>query len=152
MSDDNFKKYDSNDSYTAHFARLTKDADIKAFDDREIVRITFVSSSRKDAHADMWIDATATDFQADLVKHLKKGDVVSITGKLTMRKYGENQEKVSFGIDRADIIVPPSLFAELKARGFTPGAGKKGATKAAPPPKKTGPTKRAVVDVDLDAE
>lgn len=117
-----FKKYDSASTYENRYARLTKDAEVKTFGDgKESVRLTFVDTSRVEADADMWIEATCTDRDAPAMKYLKKGDVINVEGHLSMRRFGDNQEKVAFSVRFATIRLSIDLRAKLKERGFTPG-------------------------------
>ncbi len=145
-----FKKYDSASKYLNFGARLTKDAEVKEFDGRKVVRVTFVDQSRHEADVDMWIEATAGDRQAELAAFLKKGDTLGVEGKLSMRKYQKDGvEKFSIGIRRAELHVPIELFVKLKERGFTPGlAGAVAKTAAKPLPPKAKPAARPVMNLD----
>lgn len=144
-----YAKFDSASSYENRYARLTKDAEVKSFGDgKESVRITFVDTSRNENDADMWIEAQAPDRMAEKVKHLKKGDVVDVEGKLSMRRYGDNNEKVAFSIRFAEIRMSPELQGKLKERGYS-GAGGNSKPAAKPAPKKPTPTKAARPTVDL---
>lgn len=135
MADD-YKKYDSEDSYRIEGVRLAKDADVKETGSGNLVTLTFVSTSRNDGDSDLWIEAKVADRQADLAAHLQKGDVLHvIEGKPALRRYGENNEKFAFQLRRARMTVPIGMFAELKERGWTPGA--KGDSKPARQPVKS---------------
>lgn len=138
MGDTEFKAYDSNDLYECCGARLAKDAEVRETANGRMVRLTFVSTSRRAGEngiEDMWVEANVNDFQSDLAAHLKKGDVLhKIHGKPYLRKWGEDGTKISFCVERAQLVVPLDLFKALKERGFVPGAkgaaaGKKPATK-----------------------
>ncbi len=119
---EDFKKRDSNDSYQMLGARLTKDAETRDGDFGKLVRLTFASESKREANSTLWIEATVCDFHAELASHLKKGDILhSIRGKPTLRHWGDDNAKMSFGLDRAEVIPPIELFSELKTRGWTPG-------------------------------
>jgi single-stranded DNA-binding protein len=124
MSKDD-KKYDSDSGWFMKGARLCKDPEVREGANGKMVRLTFVSTSRRDGNSDLWIECNVQDFQTDLASYLLKGDVLHyVEGKDFLRKYGENDEKFSFGIDRARLSVPLDLFATLKERGWTPGGGK----------------------------
>jgi single-stranded DNA-binding protein len=139
MADQEFKNYDTSDRLHFVGARLAKDAEVRETKGGKMVRITAVSTSRNEGNngiVPMWIEFNVNDFQADLAEHLKKGDVLyEIYGHPYMRKWGESDEKVSICVDRAQLVVPPSLFATLKERGFSPGK-KDEAPKAKKPAKK----------------
>ena len=152
-----FKRYDTNDTYDIHNARLAKDADVRRTEFGLMVRITFVSTCRSDRYEDLWVEANISDYHSGLAQWLKKGDIVGVRGKPAFRRYGDDNDKVSFDLLRAEVMVPPGLFAELKSRGFTPGAKageeKKGgkakpAGKAAAKP--TPAKKKAIVQVPDD--
>lgn len=148
MSDD-YKKYDSQDNYNIHNARLTKDATVNEGTKGPMVRLTFVSTSRNDRHSDLWVEATVNDFQASMATYLKKGDVIGVSGKPALRRYGDNDEKISFEIVRADIHPSIPLFQALKERGFEPGA-KPGAKKTGAKKTTTKPAKTVVEIPDDD--
>lgn len=135
MGEKEYKKYDSADKYRMAGVRLAKDAESRDGDHGKMVRLTFVSTSRKEAHSDLWVEANVGDFQAELASFLKKGDILfEVEGKPCLRRYGDDNEKFSFVVDRCSLVIPPDLFAELKERGWEPGAGKptKGAKTSKP--------------------
>ena len=142
-----FRKYDTDSNYTCWAARLTKDAEVKDFGDRQLVRLNFADSSRMDSDEDIWIEANPSDRDAALAKCLKKGDTIGIEGKLTMRRYGDNKEKVAFNIRFAKLHVPIALLMECKEkRGFTPGAASSGGNGKAPA-KANKPAARPTVEI-----
>lgn len=148
-----FKKYDTAANYEAQFIRLSKDAEVKDFGDRKVVRVTWPDESRHEGDETMWVEGTLQDRQAALGAYLKKGDVVGCApGKLTMRKYTDNSggTRYALSIRRCELVIPPSLFAALKERGWTPGAGneKGGAKKPAAKPAAKPAGKRPIVDLD----
>lgn len=120
---DEFKKYDSEDNYECLGVRLAKDAEVRdGANDTQMVRLTFVSTSRNEADSDLWVEANVADRQADLAAFLKKGDILhQVKGKPCIRKYG-TPEKTAFSIRRASLVVPLDMFKVLKERGWTPGA------------------------------
>lgn len=128
---DEYKKYDSQDSYNCHNARLTKDATVTPGNKGDMVRITFVSTCRSDRYSDLWIEANVSDFNAPMAAFLKKGDVVGVSGKPGLRKYDDKDgnERISFEIVRAEVHPSIPLFQALKERGFTPGEAKSTAKK-----------------------
>lgn len=136
---DDFKKYDSDDKYINWNARLAKDPEIREGENGKMVRLTFVSTSKAESDSELWIEATPSDRQADIAAFLKKGDVLGIEGKPCLRRYGDNKEKFSFNLRRAELHIPISLFVALKERGFVPGAKAEG--KSARPTTKKAPAK-----------
>src|SRR5689334_6537217 len=116
-----YKKYDSQHGYNIHNARLAKDADVKPGNKGPMVRLTFVATSRSDRHSDMWWEATVSDFNAPMAAHLKKGDTLGIEGFPALRRYGDDNEKFSLELLRAEIFPNIDLIKKLKERGFTPG-------------------------------
>lgn len=130
MAED-FKKFDSPDRYSFPGARLAKDPHVyEGTGDNPLVTLTFVSGSRNEADSDLWVEAKVNDRNADLATFLRKGDILhDVTGKPCLRRYGDSNEKFSFQLRRAEIVVPYALFPELKSRGWVPGAK---STKAAP--------------------
>lgn len=170
MSDKEFKKYDTRSSMQYWGVRLAKNAQVKEFGENNFVVVTFVDSSRFDGDEDMWIDANVNKRDTVLASYLEKGDIVGFAGgKLTMRRWGDDNDKVAFNLRNADLVTPPDLFNTLKERGWTPGSdelrsdeeeekpaakpsGKKrgrppGSGKKTEAPKKT---KNVPVEIDLD--
>lgn len=154
MGKEEYKRFDSLDRYEIHSARLTKDAESRDGDHGKMVRVTFVSTCRSERYENLWVEANVQDFQCGVAEYLKRGDVLGVRGKPGMRRYGDDNERVSFELIRAELMIPPSLFSELKERGWEPGAGsekpaKKGG-KVPPKGKKAPPAKakRTVIDVD----
>lgn len=158
-----YRKYDTNDKVRFAGARLAKDAESRDGEHGPMVRLTTVSTSRKDAHEDLWLEVNVGDFHAVAASYLKKGDVVHlIEGKLCLRKYGDDKEKFSIVIDRADVIIPLELQAELKERGWVPGektiaggeAPKKGkkSDKGGKTDKKPAAKKPAPIEIEDDEE
>ncbi len=153
-----YKKYDSDDKYLIHNARLAKDPKVFENDNGKLVLLTFVSSSRREEHEEIWITAKVGGRNAELASFLAAKDVLSIEGKPVLKRWGEDGDKLSYELEFADIHVSIDLFMELKERGFTPGAkgesgkgGAKGGGKKAPAGAK-GPKKgtRVVVDPEDD--
>lgn len=139
-----FKKFDSLDTYLLRGARLAKDAEVREGEHGLMVRLTFASESRNEAHDTLWIEANVGDFNAQIASFLKKGDILhAVEGKPCLRRFGDNNEKFSFVVNRCTIAVPIELFATLKERGFTPGQKGGGAKKSTPTPsKKPAPAKK----------
>lgn len=164
MSD--YKKFDTQANTSYWNVRLAKDATSKEFGENTFAEFTFVDSSRLDSDEEMWVSANPTKRNGVLASYLEKGDVVGVSGKLCMRRWGDDNEKVAFNLRNAEIHVEPGLLATLKERGWVPGSeemkgaappakatGKKrgrppGSGKATPPVK--GKTKPIPVEIDLD--
>jgi len=124
MADQEYKKYDTRSKYTATGIRLAKDAEVRETANGKLVRLTIVDTSRLDSDDDLWVEATVRDFDAGVAEYLRKGDILhEVTGKPTIRRYGDNNEKFTFGVRQAMIHVPAELFAQLKERGWVPGQG-----------------------------
>lgn len=157
MGNDNYRKYDSDDNYTQHNARLTHDASVtKLGDGRKLVKVKFTSECKgqtkdgDDRYETIWVEAIVGDFDADKASYLKKGDVLSVEGKPALRMWGDDGDKVSFELVRSRLHLPVSLFQELKERGFDPtgkGGGNKG-KKAVKPTK----GKKKIVEIPDDDE
>lgn len=140
MADQEYKNYDSNDRFKQCGVRLTKDAEVRDGANGKMVRLTFVSTSRnkgKNGIDDLWVEANVNDFQAEAASFLKEKDVLhEVDGKPYLRRFGENNERIAFCLERAQLVIPLELFAKLKDRGFKPGqksdakpAGKKSGRK-----------------------
>lgn len=151
MSDKTYKKWDSDDNYIQHNARLAFDPEVKEFSGKKFVRIKFTSETRgedaqgKDRYSTMWVEALVSDFESDKAAMLKKGDVLTVEGKPAIRIWGDD-DKASFELVRARLHLPVSLFMELQERGFSPG-GKPGKSKPAP---KAGKRSKKVVEIPED--
>lgn len=141
-----YQKYDTDDKFSIWHARLAKDAEVRTTSTGEMVRLTFVSESKAESDEPIWIDATPQDHQAEMAKFLRKGDVLGIEGKLTLRKGTDG--KSFHNLRRAILHPEPSLIKTLKERGFVPGS-KKGNGNSKPAPKGPAPAKRVV---NLDDE
>lgn len=154
MADKEWKKYNSDFRSDGFNIRLTDDAEVLG---ENFVKFTFAAESANEGDETMWIDVIPLDQQAPIASFLKKGDVVSVTGRLTMQKWGDNRDKVSFTLRGAYLHLDPSFIAELKERGFVPGtksvtkSGGKGKA-AKPPAKAAGRGRRPVVNLDDDEE
>lgn len=150
MSETEYKKYDSDSRYTNYSARLAKDAEVRETPGGTMVRITFVDTSKAEGDEDVWIDATPQDHQTEMAKFLRKGDVVPVDGRLTVRK-GKSGDKLFFNLRRATIHLTPALIGALKERGFVPGTKANGNGNGHPPAKAPAkaPAKR-VVNLDED--
>lgn len=160
MAKDEYKRFDTSDAYEIHHARLTKDAEVRDGDRGQMVRLTFVSTCRSERYENLWVEANVQDFQADIAAFMKKGDVIGVRGKPGLRRYGDDNEKISFELIRAELKIPPSLYGDLKERGWEPGAGgeKPAAKKGGKTPAKGGKVpakgkqaaKKEVIDLDDD--
>jgi single-stranded DNA-binding protein len=166
MSD--FKKFDTQATTNYWNVRLAKDASVKEFGENTFAEFTFVDSSRLDGDEEMWVSVNPTKRNSVLASYLEKGDVVGASGKLTFRRWGENNDKIAFNLRNAELHIEPGLLATLKERGWVPGSeemkgaeaiapkvttGKKrgrppGSGKAAAPVK--GKAKPIPVEIDLD--
>lgn len=131
MDKKDYKKYDSQATFIVHNARLTEDATVLEGGDEPMVKLKFVCTSRSDRHSDMWVEVTVGRGQSGLARYLKKGDTLGVQGFPALRRWGENNDKISFEIVRAEIMPRPELIGELKERGFEPGAGNGGGKKPA---------------------
>ncbi len=141
MSDKEYKKYDTACFLDFSGAKLCKDPESREGEYGKMVRLTLVATSRKDNYSDLWIEVNVSDFNAEAASYLAKGDVLhNVRGRACLRLFGDSNEKFSLVCDRADLVIPPDLFATLKERGFTPGAG---GTKGKPAAKKPTGTKPA---------
>lgn len=155
-----FKKYDTQDKLRICGARLAKDAESRDGEHGKMVRLTVVSTSRKPAHSDLWLEVNVGDFHAEASSFLKKNDTVHcIEGKPCLRRYGDDNEKFSIVVDRAEVIIPLDLQKELKDRGWIPGSSSKAggktaapAKKGAAPAKKPAPKKPAPVEIPDEDE
>lgn len=135
------KKFDSNDQYRILGARLAKDARVFEGDHGKMVTLTFASESRRDKHETLWVNANISDYHSNLASFLKKGDVLlEVRGKPVLRPYDGGK---AFELERAEVSILPEMFATLKERGFTPGAGKPAAKPGKAPSKR-----RPIVDID----
>lgn len=140
MSEQEFRKFDSADKYRQAGVRLTKDAETRDGAHGPMVRLTATSESRKEQHSTLWLEINVGDWHAEAARFLLKGDILHLVeGKPCLRRYGDDNEKWSFVVDRAELTIGGALFNELKDRGFVPGA--KGAK---PAPGKAGGKKPAV--------
>jgi hypothetical protein len=141
MSDGDFKKYDSNHTLECRNVRLTEDAKvIKA----GFTKVKFVLSSAGESDDDMWIEAIPSEGAAELAGYLKKGDVLSTTGFLTMQHWGDNNNE-QFTLKFAKLHYPLTLLQALRERQEAgKSAGKKSAAKSAKKPVKP--------PIDLDDE
>jgi len=151
MSDE-YKKYDSEIRVEYIGARLTKDAEVRDGANGKMVRLTVVATSKAESDSDLWLEVNVQDSQAELAAHLKKGDTLhKIEGFLTLRKYGENNEKFSINVRRARLSVPIGpvvTIGDLKERGFVPGAGGQAAKKGGKTPPAKKPPAKKIVDLD----
>lgn len=149
-----FKKYDSDDKFTAYHVRLTKDAEVFPSKDPQrgpLVKLTFVSSSRREGTKDQFVECKVRDRDANAAQYLKKLDVVTIEGKPLWEEY---KDKVYFKLDNAEVHLPIALLGSLKERGFEPGAkggAPRPAARPAPRPAPR-PATRPVEDVDFGDE
>jgi single-stranded DNA-binding protein len=155
MSD--YKKYDSDDTYMQHNARLTEDATvIKLGEGKKLVKIKFTSEAKgedkegNDRYETLWVEAIVSDYDADKAAYLKKGDVLSVEGKPALRLWGDDNDKISFELIRARLHTSVALFMELKERGFS--AGGKGGKKGKAAPKKGKKSSRKIVEIPEDDE
>lgn len=130
-----FKKFDTQAVMHYWNVRLAKDAAAKEFGENTFVSVTFVDSSRLDGDEEMWVEANVTKRNSALASYLEKGDVMGVSGKLTMRRWGDDNDKVAFNLRNAELHVEPGLLATLKERGWTPGSEELKGTEAKPAPK-----------------
>jgi single-stranded DNA-binding protein len=138
-----FKKFDSDDKYLNHSARLTKDPEVFPSKDPTkppMVRLTFVSTSRQEKSKDIWIEAKVRDRDANIACFLKKGDTLPIEGKILLEEFNG---KLYHKLEQAQVHINVELLMACKTRGFV------GGSKAAIP---AGPKKapRPVIDLGDD--
>lgn len=138
-----YKKYDTEDSWVIHNGRLTADAE---WITDEAVKVTMVSTSRNDNDADIWVDIILGGGQADYASRLKKGDIISATGKLTMHRFGDDHEKVGFQLRLPRVHYALPLLQELGERGESGGKSKK--AKPARGRSRRAEPDREVIDLD----
>lgn len=146
-----FKKYDADTKTVAHNMRLTKDAEVLSEGNGErppMIRLSFVDTSRDKEDEDKWVDVIPRDGDAVQASFMKKGDVLGYEGHETMRKWGDNKDKISFRIKGAQLHIPISLFLQLKERGFVPGQKNTGASKGKPTATPAKKPARPVVNLD----
>jgi hypothetical protein len=149
-----YKKYDSQAGMWMQNARLAKDPQIIEGGEKPLVKLTVVCTSRSERHDDLWVEIAVNDRQADFASHLEKGDVLGFAGFPAIRRWGDDNEKVSFEVVRAELYPSIDLLQTVKERGWEPGAGsmrgkKKGGKKAA---KSAAKKPRQVQDLDADDE
>lgn len=148
---DDYKKYDSQALFIMWNARLAKEPQVVDAGEKELVKLTVVCTSRSDRHSDLWVELTVQDRQADLAKCLEKGDTFGFQGFPALRRWGDNDEKISFEVNRAELFTSIDLFVQLKERGFEPAAkGNAKGGKKAPAKKPAKSNKRPVQDLDDD--
>jgi hypothetical protein len=150
-----FKRFDSHAQFSMHNARLAKEPQIIKAGDGEMVKLQVVCTSRNDRHSDLWVEVTVRDGNGDLAKFLQKGDNFGFSGFPALRKWGDNNDKISFEVLRAELFCSIDLFGKLKERGWAPGAAKPRATKN--PARNAGrltvaKKPRPIVDLDDDLE
>jgi hypothetical protein len=137
------RKFDTDDMYLNHSARLTKDPEVFPSKDPTrgpLVRLTFVSESRLEKSKTGWIDAKVRDRDSNIAQFLRKGDSLPIQGKPVFEEYNG---KLQFKLDQAQLHINVDLLMRCKERGFV------GGSKAAIP---AGPKKapRPVIDLGDD--
>ena len=141
---ENRKNYDSDDTLVLRNARVMRDVETKTSSRGEWGKVTFLVTSKSDGDEPMWVDANIPDAQFPLLRALRKGDVLTVEGKLTMRRVGE---KVYFSLRYTRYHLPISLLLELRARGGDQGdtAPQAGTSPASPSTARKG---RPVVELD----
>jgi hypothetical protein len=157
-----YKKFDTKADTIYYHIRLAKDAEVVTFGDNTFAKLTVVDSSRLDSDEEMWVEINPGKFQTAIASYMEKGDEFGARGKLTFRKYGD--DKFAHNLRNAEVMLPPSLIATLKERGFTPGSDEVKGSEAKAPPKKKGrpagskntpkaPVKKGkTVEVDIDLD
>lgn len=131
-----YKRYDSPCFVEYHNARIATDPTCVASKDGEpLVRFKVVADSRNDRFEPLWLEVNVGKFNAKAASFLQKDDIVSFRGRVAMRLWGDDNDKVSISVEFADLFIPGHLIGELKERGFDPdgepnytddGGGKKG--------------------------
>ena len=151
MAED-FKKYDSQDTYVIHNARLTSDAQVIETGERAMVKLKFASECRNERYETLWVEATVADRHAGLARYLKKGDVVGVSGKPGLRRWGDDNDKISFELTYAEIMPSIELISAAKERGFAPGGVVAKVKEAAKKTRTRRQVKQVEPDLDLDAD
>ncbi len=158
MAEQEYKKFDSHADFGCKNARLAKDPQIIEGGDKPMVKLTFALESRSERHSTLWVECTVSDRQSDLAAALQKGDTICWEGFPALRRWGDNNEKMSFEVIRTELFPSIELLMKLKERGWVPGGGVKkaankggGTTKKAPPARKPRQV-QSLDDDDLPAD
>jgi hypothetical protein len=155
MAED-FKKYDSHIDIDAKNMRLAKPPQVIEGGEKPMVKLTFAVESRSERHSTLWTEVTVNDRQSDLAAALEKGDVICWRGFPALRMWGDNNDKFSFEVVRAELFPSIELLQKLKERGWVPGAGvkksgAKGKAAVKAPPARKGRAVQNLDDEDLEA-
>ncbi len=131
MADTEYKRWDSDSGWWMNGAELKKDPEVRDGANGKMVRLTLVSTSRREGNDDLWVEVNVSDFNADAAAWMKKNDVLHrVEGKDFMRTFGEG--KKSFGVERARLSIGRELMKTLRERGFSPGTGNAPTSSAKP--------------------
>lgn len=124
-----YKSYDTACNSAFYNVRLAKDPETFTAGTTELVKLTFVRSSRNDRYRDVWITASfrAEDkrFGAVLAK-LQKGDKLVVEGPVHYRTYQVNGKKGPDAVRfEGEIPFPTNLvvLTDLRDREAAPAEG-----------------------------
>lgn len=117
-----YKRYDSPCFVEYHNARIATDevTCIKSKNDEPLVRFKVVADSRNDRFEPLWLEVNVGKFNAKAASFLQKDDVVSFRGRIAMRLWGDDNDKVAISVEFAELFLSGALINELKERGFDP--------------------------------
>lgn len=118
------KVYTKLDTFADYSVYVKLAADPKAYprdDGSHDVVLTFCDSSRFDNHVDLWVDARVVRGQSERAKKMRKGDMVTIRGKLRFKRQedGTIRGKIFDAVFNSFVstaereeITPESMFTE----------------------------------------
>ena len=103
-------------------ARLAMDPTcIETKDGNPLTRFKLVADSKNDRFTPLWLEVNVNQYGSKIASFLKQGDVIhKVRGRLAMRLWGDDNDKVAISLEFADLDIPNELIAELKVRGYDP--------------------------------
>ena len=103
-------------------ARLAMDPTcIETKDGNPLTRFKLVADSKNDRFTPLWLEVNVNQYGSKIASFLKQGDVLhTVRGRLAMRLWGDDNDKVAISLEFADLDIPNELIAELKERGYDP--------------------------------
>jgi hypothetical protein len=164
-----YKRYDSPCFVEYHNARIATDqvTCVASKNDEPLVRFKVVADSRNDRFEPLWLEVNVGKFNAKAASFLEKDDVLSLRGRLAMRLWGDDNDKVAISVEFAELFMSGELISKLKERGFDPdgepnytdegsgkkkGKGKDKKKSGKPDPKKTGKPGKKAVEIPPDED
>ncbi len=109
MAYKNDKKYPTRSVFCLP-GRLTKDPEVKQNEandpEAQLVKLTVVDSTGSSYHDDLWVTATFRGKRGEVMKKLRKGDFVTLIGKLDVRAYLKGQGKKAEPCAAGDMFNP----------------------------------------------